>query len=243
MKRIFFVSSLFIIIFIIIGIYIIKKPTYSAVYRGRLIAFKYGCFNCHGFEGIGGIKNPNYKYEEVPSFKGQTYMMFIKNPSEIKEWILYGKPRNRKVDNKGLIKMPAYENIISQKELNDLIIYLKVIMDLIEINDSIAKRGYEIAENMGCFGCHGPYGLGGMPNPRSLKGYIPGWDDKEFNRLVLNDKEMREWIKEGKIKRLEFILKFQTIKMPSYKEVLNEQQIDTIIYYIKYLRSNYALKF
>jgi len=66
MKRIFFVSLLFIIIFIIIGIYIIKEPTYSAVYRGRLIAFKYGCFNCHGFEGIGGIKNPNYKYEEIP---------------------------------------------------------------------------------------------------------------------------------------------------------------------------------
>jgi hypothetical protein len=40
------------------------------VYRGRLIALKYGCLNCHGFEGIGEIKNPNYKYEEILSFKG-----------------------------------------------------------------------------------------------------------------------------------------------------------------------------
>jgi len=166
-------------------------------------------------------------------------MMFIKDTSEIKEWILYGKPKNRELNNNGLIKMPKYENVIKPNELKDLISYLKVVMELIIIEDSLALKGYNIAQKMGCFGCHGKYGLGGMPNPNSLKGYIPGWDDKEFNRLVLNDNEIKEWILEGEIKRLElfdFILDKQVIKMPKYKNIINDDELNALIYYIKWIR-------
>ncbi|MEO0153221.1 MAG: c-type cytochrome, partial [candidate division WOR-3 bacterium] len=132
-KLIFFVFLIVFTLIIIFVIYFIKKPTYSAVYRGRLIAFKYGCFNCHGFEGIGGIKNPGYKYDEIPPWQADVQMMYIKDTSEIKEWILYSKPLNREINNKGLIKMPRYKGIIKDDELKDLLVYLKVLMGFINI--------------------------------------------------------------------------------------------------------------
>jgi mono/diheme cytochrome c family protein len=238
-KLIFFVFLIVFTLIIIFVIYFIKKPTYSAVYRGRLIAFKYGCFNCHGFEGIGGIKNPGYKYDEIPPWQADVQMMYIKDTSEIKEWILYSKPLNREINNKGLIKMPRYKGIIKDDELKDLLVYLKVLMGFINIDDSIAMKGYLIAKNLGCFGCHGDYGLGGMPNPNSLKGYIPGWDDEHFDKLVKNDDELREWILKGKINRLKFInfvMERQVIKMPAYEGYITEDELNALIYYIKWIR-------
>lgn len=221
----------------------IRLPEYTPVWKGREIANKYGCFNCHGFEGQGGIKNPNYKYGEVPSWQGETAMMFIVDENDIKEWILYGKPKRlEKIDHGGLIKMPAYEKVISEKELKNLTIYLKAVMGLIQINDEKAKIGFEIAKKNGCFGCHGPYGMGGMPNPKSLKGYIPGWDGPDFAKLVKNDDELKEWITNGIIERLKknkFAKRFieqQIVKMPAYKDVLTDEEVEEIIYYIKWLR-------
>jgi hypothetical protein len=50
-------------------------------------------------------------------------MMFISDENDIKEWILYGKPKRlEKIDHGGLIKMPAYEKVISEKELKNLTI-------------------------------------------------------------------------------------------------------------------------
>lgn len=219
-------------------------PNYSPVWKGRKIASEYGCFNCHGFEGQGKIKNPTYRYGETPAWQDETAMMFILSNDELKEWILYGKPERLKdTDHGGIIKMPAYKGIISEKELGYLIEYLKAVMGLIEIDNDSAKVGYKIAKNSGCFGCHGPYGMGGMPNKNSFKGYIPGWDGKDFEELVKNENEIREWILNGNIRRLKehpvakIFIQNQVVKMPSYKGVLTNEEINYIILYIKWLRN------
>jgi mono/diheme cytochrome c family protein len=232
-----------IIILLSLAYYIFLSPKHTSVWKGREIASKYGCFNCHGFEGQGNIKNPNYRYSEIPSWQGETAMMFVLNESELREWILYGKPeRLKNIDHGGVIKMPAYKGIISEKELNDLIIYLKAVMELIEIDDQDAKFGYEVAKRAGCFGCHGPYGMGGMPNKNSLKDYIPGWDGKDFEELTKNEDELKEWILNGNIQRLQknpiarFFTERQVVKMPAYRDVLTDDEIEQIISYINWLR-------
>ncbi len=235
---IFAIASLLIILR-----FIITYPNYTPVWKGREVAFKYGCFNCHGFEGQGNIENPGYRYRQIPSWQGETAMMFILSEDELKEWILYGKPKRlQNLELGGVIKMPAYEKIISEKELSDLISYLKAVMGLIKIDNDSAKIGYEIAKKSGCFGCHGPYGMGGMPNKGSFKGYIPGWDGKDFKDLVRDENELKEWISDGKIKRFEKnpiadrFLKKQIVKMPAYKSILSEDEINYLISYIKWLR-------
>ena len=63
-------------------------------------------------------------------------------------------------------------------------------------------RGHALAEELGCHGCHGPRGTGGIPNPGSRDGEIPAWDGGTAMMFVRNDDEIREWIMDGKPWRL-----------------------------------------
>ncbi|HEX5131828.1 MAG TPA: hypothetical protein VFX92_05000 [Candidatus Krumholzibacteria bacterium] len=63
-------------------------------------------------------------------------------------------------------------------------------------------RGYRLAEELGCHGCHGPRGTGGIPNPASREDKVPAWDGGTAMMYVRNDDEIREWILDGKPWRL-----------------------------------------
>lgn len=67
-------------------------------------------------------------------------------------------------------------------------------------------RGYALAEELGCHGCHGPRGTGGIPNPRAgfqqSTGEIPAWDGGTAMMFVKNEDEIREWILDGRPWRL-----------------------------------------
>ena len=67
-------------------------------------------------------------------------------------------------------------------------------------------RGYALAEKLGCHGCHGPRGTGGVPNPRAgltqTTGEIPAWDGGTAMMYVKDEDEIREWILDGRPWRL-----------------------------------------
>jgi mono/diheme cytochrome c family protein len=67
-------------------------------------------------------------------------------------------------------------------------------------------RGYALAEKLGCHGCHGPRGTGGVPNPRAgfnrSIGEVPAWDGGNAMMYVKNEDEIREWILDGRPWRL-----------------------------------------
>src|SRR5262249_41268075 len=63
-------------------------------------------------------------------------------------------------------------------------------------------RGYELAEQLGCHGCHGPRGVGGVPNIGTQEGEIPAWDGGMARMYVKDEKEIREWILDGRPWRL-----------------------------------------
>src|SRR5512145_1757860 len=87
-------------------------------------------------------------------------------------------------------------------QVDDLVAYLRAASGLLEPRDDVAAKGVEIALANGCFHCHGDMGVGGMPNPGSLKGYIPGFGGEDFDELVRDDDELRSWITEGGVPRL-----------------------------------------
>ena len=45
-------------------------------------------------------------------------------------------------------------------------------------------------------------GAGGVPNPGSFKGYVPGFWGADFDELVRDDAELREWIETGRVRRI-----------------------------------------
>lgn len=218
----------------------------SRVVRGWKKAESLGCFSCHGPRGFGGTPNPESEDGEVPSFKEGEPMMYAKNDGELREIILYGHKKKDEEkgsrEEEGLIKMPAWRKWVSPQDVEDLIVFIKANAVMINPKDKKLKKGRDLVLDNGCFACHGPLGAGGMNNPGSFKGYIPSLIGDDYDELVRSKEELAEWIRRGKIKRFEnhflarIFLKRQVIKMPGYKEVLKDGEIDSIIAYLNWLR-------
>ena len=222
----------------------------SLVQHGFDEAMEHGCFNCHGLGGMSGVKNPGSRWQSVPVWGGGTHMMFVKNEEEIHEWILDGAPARLRKDkdwqadqSKALIHMPAFRSSLDDEDLEAIIAYFKAVAMYREIPDEKADQGRDEARTLGCFNCHGPEGRGCMPNPGALKGYIPSWDGADFPDLVQNDGELKEWIMNGSCKRLlenraaRFFLQREKVQMPSYRGKISDEQVESLIAYIKWLRA------
>jgi len=222
----------------------------TAAERGHKIALASGCFSCHGPGGRGGVKNPGSKDGAVPAFVGGEPMMWVDSENEIREYILDGVPK-RKRDNpryakrlaEQLLQMPAYRGYLSESDVDDLIAYIGAVSGLSAPTDELALQGQDLAYRYGCMECHGPMGAGGVGNPGSLKGYIPGWWGKDFDDLVRNDDELRQWMLEGRLQRLEdnpiarHFTTGQRIQMPAYKDLLNDDQLRALMAYVKWVNA------
>ena len=249
----------------LVGAGLLRRPKLTPVLRGHQLADNLGCFGCHGPAGSGGIANPGSDTETVPAWDGGNVMMYAKNEQEIREWILYGHPKRlmdsgaqQHAGDEGThshdpngesgddlistlpLEMPAFEDVLTREELDDLVAYFKVMSSFDKL-PSDAREGFRVARRLGCFGCHGQGGRVGTRNPRSFKGYIPPWEGADFQELVKNDDELRQWILRGRIDRFEtnpvarFFTGRQVIKMPSYEGVVTDDELDQIATYIEWL--------
>lgn len=216
--------------------------------RGRVLAARLGCFSCHGPDGAGGVPNPGSRWQEVPGFGEQTLMMYAASDDEIRQYILDGAPDARRDDESyreqmaaQAIQMPAYRGVVSDAELEDLVAYVRAVSGLFTPTDEAAKRGATLFLEKGCFHCHGDMGVGGRPNPGSLKGYIPGFVGHDFADLVRDDAELRQWIEKGRIARLEqnavaaYFIERQRLQMPAYGPFLSAEEIGDLMAYVRWL--------
>lgn len=227
---------------------LIVPPRDNAAQRGRKLAGDLGCFTCHGPGGTGGVPNPGSKTDEVPSFHEGTIMMYAHDDQDLREYILNGAPTAKleraeyraEIEGQAL-RMPAFKAVVSAAQVDDLVAYLRAASGLIEPSGDPAERGAELALTNGCFNCHGDMGIGGMPNPGSLKGYIPGFGGEDFRELVRDDQELRAWITEGGIPRLRndplasYFIERQRVQMPAFKDHLQPADIDALVAYITWL--------
>ena len=71
-------------------------------------------------------------------------------------------------------------------------------------NNNTLIKGEQLARRYHCFNCHGIFGQGGVKNPKSLKGYIPGWYGRDFDILTNSGDPaiIREWITTGSSKKM-----------------------------------------
>jgi mono/diheme cytochrome c family protein len=223
----------------------------SAVQRGWRVAHEKGCFTCHGPGGTRGMPDPGHGLEDVPSWSGGLITMYAESEEEIREWILDGMPRRIRRDPEqmklrtgAVIAMPAWRRWISDRELHDLVAYVKAVSDFETPQDEKAEAGRQVALKYGCFNCHGPQGRGSMPNVRAFKGYIPAWDGADFPELARDDAEVREWVLDGRPRRLQgsrlarFFLDRQPIQMPAYRGHVTEAELQGLIAYIHWLQAH-----
>src|SRR5215470_14523104 len=121
----------------------------NAAQRGRALAGEFGCFNCHGAGGRGGVPNPGSKTGEVPSFHEGTIMMYAKDDQDLRDYILDGaaaaklaRPEYRAEMDAQLIRMPSFKDVVSAAQLESLIAYLRASSGLLAPPpDTLAARG------------------------------------------------------------------------------------------------------
>jgi mono/diheme cytochrome c family protein len=93
----------------------------TPVERGHEVFKKYGCFQCHGPDGKGGVTNPNAKTaEQVPSL---IYVADGYNKAELTAFISRGErviPRKDPAGPEPPHFMPKWGPIISTNELSDI---------------------------------------------------------------------------------------------------------------------------
>ncbi len=228
----------------------IRRPAESPELRGFHLAGRLGCFGCHGPGGTGGVPNPGSEEGEIPSWTGGTLMMYVNDDAEIAEWIRFGRPRRlRRPGDPEVasaartppIRMPGYEGRVMHRGIDDLVAYIKTVGGRAVPPPGPAREGYRVAARLGCFGCHGSAGRVGSPNPGSFKGVVPGWTGPDFRELVRNDDELRAWILDGGIPRLErnpvarWFIDRQVIRMPAYRTLVRKAELDAIIAYVRWL--------
>lgn len=226
----------------------ITRPHLPAAERGRRLAEKTGCYACHGPEGSRGTANPGRSDRVVPTFEGDL-MMFARGEEQVREWIRDGVPRARadsrswqEERDRGTLVMPAFAERLSEREIEDLVAFVSAVHGFATPGDSLARHGLERAEELGCFGCHGAGGRLARPNPGSLKGYVPSWDEADFPELVRDRAEFDEWVTSGINDRFRanriarFFLGRAVLSMPAYREHLQEGDLEALWAYVTWLR-------
>lgn len=223
----------------------------TAVQRGYEVAARSGCFGCHGPGGLQGFADETGgQIGDVPPFNRDEVESYAKDDGEIREWIVAGMPKRLREQDEApnpeaqaVLRMPAFGHVLAAGEVDDLVTYVKARSNFHAPDEGPLADGRAVAQRLGCFTCHGPQGRGCMPNPRSLKGYIPAWDGRDFPDLVQDDAELRAWILDGGPPRLrahpiaKFFLARQAVRMPSYRGRISDGHVDTLVAYIRALRA------
>ncbi len=237
-------------------------PERSPFERGWRVAQQAGCFSCHALPGGAGAVNPKLAREggldavraTVPSFFAERY-----EPETLRQWILNGVSDAKKASESYMesrerkaLKMPAYATRLDRDEIDQLMVYISIMARreaAVGAGDGLPP-GERLARRFACFDCHGELGQGGVANPGSFKGYIPGFFGWDFGILTDHgDREsLRQWLADGMsqsflnrgflgLRPVALFTERQAIKMPAYGEFLSDQELDQLIDYTLALQS------
>jgi cytochrome c553 len=223
----------------------------NSILRGQELAAAEGCFGCHLPPSSAEIPNPGSRWGTVPRFRGGNALMYGSTRGEVEEIIRFGTQTNTQT-NKDVeassgepqrVLMPAFGAHLSDDEMSDLLDYVTAEERVDLPGDADAQAGRELARQNGCTACHGIEGAGGIANPSSLGGFVPGFLGHNFLHLVHDRAEFGEWVRNGSLERLaknpivSFFWRHQRLSMPAY-DTLSEQEIDQLWAWVQAMRDS-----
>lgn len=99
----------------------------------------------------------------------------------------------------------------------------------------LAARGRVLFAELGCEGCHGPGGLGGVANPGSSEREVPGFAGGTAMMYVEKAEEIREWILDGRPARLQEAHRHADalLEMPAFRERINDEELEALVAYFR----------
>ena len=181
----------------------------------------YGCTTCHRIGDEGGQYGPDL-----------TFIGFRKTPQWLDLW--FRNPHDWK-SNTPMTNFNLPDGV--RKSLVDYLATLKGELyrqnppwNTEALKNDPIKRGAVIYERVGCVGCHGRGGVGGYPNNNVVGGKIPTLTKvaEGYSKQELKDK-IRLGVKPAKA---DMSGPEPMIFMPTWKDVLKDDEIDALADYL-----------
>jgi mono/diheme cytochrome c family protein len=197
------------------------------VAMGAHLFVQFGCSACHGLEGRGGVS----RY--VPGLKSVGKALTVKQLSSIINHGL-GESANPKRPY-----MPVWGPVISKSQVADLVAYIRAGLPAVQYATPVpvprgqgaAVAGAALYIRDGCINCHGPNGLGGVPNPESPDKAIPPLSGQDFRKEFNTDAKIIDVIRSGSV-----IGKPPIASMPHWGGILTERALRELVAYLKTLK-------
>ena len=188
---------------------------------------QFACAQCHGMEGSGGVD------PAVPALKSVGKSLTVAQLTHIIDHGL-GESANPKQPY-----MPVWGEVISKTQVADLVAYIRAglppVADTqpvsVPAGQGAAVAGGALYLRYGCINCHGPNGLGGVPNPLSPDKTIPVLSGQDFRQEFNTDAKIAAVIRSGSV-----IGRAPIVSMPHWGGILSDRQIAQLVAYLKTLK-------
>jgi mono/diheme cytochrome c family protein len=90
---------------------------------GQALYVRYGCINCHGPNGLGGVPNPESPDKTIPPLSGGDFRKEFDTDAKILAVIRAGSV----IGKQPIASMPHWGGIIPRRDLQALVAYLKTL--------------------------------------------------------------------------------------------------------------------
>jgi cbb3-type cytochrome c oxidase subunit III len=188
---------------------------------------QFACAQCHGENGQGGVS------PDVPSLTQAGKALTV---SQLTSIIDHGLGESA---NPTKPYMPVWGAVISKRQVSELVAYIRAglpsVADAVPVavpqNQGDAVAGAALYVRDGCINCHGPNGLGGVPNPLSPDKTIPSLSGAVFREEFNTDKKITDVIRSGSV-----IGRAPIVSMPHWGGILTDAQLRELVAYLKTLK-------
>jgi mono/diheme cytochrome c family protein len=197
------------------------------VAAGAHIFVQFACAQCHGMQGRGDVS------PDVPALTNAAKTL---SPARLRSIIDHGLGESA---NPKKPYMPVWGQVISGTQVGDLIAYLRAGLPQVPTAEppaipqgqGAAVEGSVLYVRYGCINCHGPNGLGGVPNPQSPDKTIPPLSGQDFRGEFNTDAKIIEMIRSGSV-----IGKAPIVSMPHWGGIIPDSQLVALTAYLKTLK-------
>ena len=95
----------------------------GAAVEGAALYVRYGCVNCHGPNGLGGVPNPQSPDKTIPPLSGQDFRKEFNTDAKIIAVIRSGSV----IGKEPIVSMPHWGGIIPDDQLRALVAYITTL--------------------------------------------------------------------------------------------------------------------
>ena len=205
----------------------LSAPVDPPVAAGAHDFVQFGCGQCHGFDGSGGVS----KYVPALDTVGTTL-----TEAQLTSVIEHGAGIS---SNPTHPYMPIWHGVVSPRQISDLVAYIRAGLPrvggatppIVPTNQGLAVAGQALYTGYGCINCHGPNGLGGVPNPASPDKAIPELAGADFRHEFNTPAKIKAVILSGSV-----IGRAPIVSMPHWGGVLTPAKLDALVAYLATLQ-------